>query len=150
MRRRDVLRLLGGAAVSWPRRSEAQPPSKAYRITVFAGATNPIVGAGYQGFLEELRRFGLNEGQNLTVDLHETDQDLPALSQQAADAVRACRAPTTCRGLPMPIVSLTTRWPNSSPASALFTSLLSADTSSPISLAVLDCGYSGACASLSS
>jgi putative ABC transport system substrate-binding protein len=89
MRRRDILSLLGGAAVSWPRRSEAQPPSKAYRITVFAGATNPIVGAGYQGFLEELRRFGLNEGQNLTVDLHETDQDLPALSQQAADAVRA-------------------------------------------------------------
>jgi putative ABC transport system substrate-binding protein len=59
------------------------------RIAVFAGATNPIVGAGYQAFLEELRRFGFNEGQSLTVDLHETDQDLPTLSKQAADAVTA-------------------------------------------------------------
>jgi putative tryptophan/tyrosine transport system substrate-binding protein len=88
MRRREFISLLGGAAVSWPVAVRAQP-GRMSRIAVFAGATNPIVGAGYQAFLEELRRFGFNEGQSLTVDLHETDQDLPTLSKQAADAVTA-------------------------------------------------------------
>jgi hypothetical protein len=43
----------------------------------------------HRAFLEELRRFGFSESQNLGIDLHTTDHDLPALSKQAADMVRA-------------------------------------------------------------
>jgi putative tryptophan/tyrosine transport system substrate-binding protein len=89
MRRRDVLSMLGGAAVSWPIGARAQQSGNVARIGVFAGATNPVMAQPYRAFLEELGRFGFNEGQNLTIDLHRSDQDLPALSKQAADTVRA-------------------------------------------------------------
>ena len=89
MRRRDVLSLLGGAAVSWPIGARAQQSGNVARIGVFAGATNPVMAQPYRAFLEELGRFGFNEDQNLTIDLHRSDQDLPALSKQAADTVRA-------------------------------------------------------------
>jgi putative tryptophan/tyrosine transport system substrate-binding protein len=89
IRRRDFITLLGGAVVAWPLAAHAQQAGKVARIGVFAGATNPVIGPAYQAFLDELRRLGFNEGQNLTIDLHRTDQDLAALSKEAADMVRA-------------------------------------------------------------
>jgi putative tryptophan/tyrosine transport system substrate-binding protein len=89
MRRREFIVLLVGGAAARPPAARAQQPGKPARIAVFAGAANPVMAPAYRAFLEELRRFGFNEGQNLTVDLHPTDQDLPALSKQAADMVRA-------------------------------------------------------------
>jgi putative tryptophan/tyrosine transport system substrate-binding protein len=88
MKRRTFISLLGAAA-AWPLAARAQQPGRSARIGVFAGATNPIMAPAYRAFLEELRRFGFTEGQNLTVDLHGTDQDLLALSKQAVDMVRA-------------------------------------------------------------
>ena len=46
-------------------------------------------GTAIQSLPGRVGRFGFNEGQNLTIDLHRSDQDLPALSKQAADTVRA-------------------------------------------------------------
>jgi putative ABC transport system substrate-binding protein len=87
--RREVMTLLGGAAFAWPLAARAQSLSKLARIGVFAGASNPVMAPAYRAFLEELRRFGFNEGQNLSIDLRGTDQDLPALSRRATDMVRA-------------------------------------------------------------
>jgi putative ABC transport system substrate-binding protein len=42
----------------------------------------------YRAFLDELRRSGFSEGQNLIVDQRPTDQDLPTLTAQAAEMVR--------------------------------------------------------------
>jgi putative tryptophan/tyrosine transport system substrate-binding protein len=87
LKRREFITLLGGAAAAWPLAARAQQTPA--RVGVFAGATNPVMAPAYQAFLEELRRFGFNQGQNLIIDLHTTDQEFSALSTQAADMVRA-------------------------------------------------------------
>jgi putative ABC transport system substrate-binding protein len=87
--RRQFIAALGGAAFAWPRAARAQQIGKRVRIGVFAGATNPIVAPAYRAFLEQLRTFGFNEGQNLTVDLQTTDQNPPTLSARAVDMARA-------------------------------------------------------------
>jgi putative tryptophan/tyrosine transport system substrate-binding protein len=89
MRRREFITLIGGAAAAWPLAARAQQAGKSARIGVFAGAHNPVMAPAYRAFLDELRRAGFNEGQNLTVEQQPSDQDLPALSVQAATMVRA-------------------------------------------------------------
>jgi ABC-type uncharacterized transport system substrate-binding protein len=88
MRRREFISLLGGAATALPVAAWAQQSAKPARIGVFASANNPIMEPAYRAFLEELRRAGFNQGQNLVVDLKPTDQDL-SLPEQAAAMVRA-------------------------------------------------------------
>jgi succinylarginine dihydrolase len=89
VRRREFITLLGGAAIGWPLAARAQQAGKSARIGVFAGAHNPVIGPAYRVFLDELRRAGFSEGQNLTVEQRAADQDSPALSAQAAAMVRA-------------------------------------------------------------
>jgi putative ABC transport system substrate-binding protein len=89
IRRRDLIALLGGGAVAWPLTARAQQPGKTVRIGVFAGAHNPVMGPAYRAFLDELSRAGFNQGYNLTVEQQPTDQELPALSEQAIAMVRA-------------------------------------------------------------
>ncbi len=91
MRRRDFIVLLGGTAAAWPASSQAQPSAKPARIGVFAGApdNNPIMGPAYSGFLEDLRKLGFGEGQNLTVEFGRSDQDFAALSAAAKEMVRS-------------------------------------------------------------
>ena len=86
--RREFITLLGGAA-AWPLAARAQESGKSARIAVFAGARNPVLAGAYRAFLEELHKLGFNEGQNLIVDLRRPDQDLPALTAQAAEMARA-------------------------------------------------------------
>jgi putative ABC transport system substrate-binding protein len=87
MKRREFIVLIGGAAAAWPLAARAQQPGRAARIGVFTGATNPVMAKAYRAFLDELRRFGFNEGQDLIVELRPSDQDLPELSAQAAEMV---------------------------------------------------------------
>ena len=70
--------------------ARAQQSGKAVRIGVFAGARNPVMGPAYRAFLDELSRAGFNQGHNLTVEQQPTDQELPALSEQAM-ATDPCR-----------------------------------------------------------
>jgi putative tryptophan/tyrosine transport system substrate-binding protein len=88
--RRDFIALLGGAAVAWPVSARAQHGEPRKRIGVFAAsAANPVMGPAYQAFLDELRKVGFTEGQNLIVDHRPTEQDLSTLSTQAIDMVSA-------------------------------------------------------------
>ena len=48
-----------------------------------------IMGPAYRTFLDELRRVGFAEGENLLVDHKSSEQHLPALSEQAAAMARA-------------------------------------------------------------
>ena len=90
MRRRDFIALLGGTAAVWPASLHAQPAGKPVRIGVFAGSPdNPIMGPAYSGFLEDLRKLGFGEGQNLTVEFGRSDQDFSALSAAAKEMVRS-------------------------------------------------------------
>ena len=89
MRRREFISLLGGGAAAWPLAAHAQQAGKTFKIGVFAGATIPVMATAYRGFLDELRRLGLSEGQNLIVELRPSDQDLRTLSAQVAELVRS-------------------------------------------------------------
>jgi len=70
MRRREVITLLGGAAV-WPLSARAQQPEPMRRIGILTG----IAGEDAQtkvrvaAFLQELQKFGWTEGRNLRIDL---------------------------------------------------------------------------------
>jgi ABC-type uncharacterized transport system substrate-binding protein len=89
MRRRDFLAILGGTAMCWPMPLHAQQTARPARIGVFSGSNNPVMGRAFRAFLEELRRLGFGEGQNLIIEQRETDQELSVLSAQATEMVRS-------------------------------------------------------------
>jgi putative tryptophan/tyrosine transport system substrate-binding protein len=60
---------------------------KPARVGLFA-SDNPVMGPATDAFLDELRRAGFVEGQNLTVDRRSTAQDSTAFQVQAAEMVR--------------------------------------------------------------
>jgi putative tryptophan/tyrosine transport system substrate-binding protein len=65
MKRREIIMLLGGAVV-WPLAVTAQELGRTYRL---GGLTpNPRDSPHYNALFDELRRLGIVEGQNLTVD----------------------------------------------------------------------------------
>ena len=88
MRRRDVIRLLGGATALATFAARAQQSGKPARIGVFVGAGNPVMAPAYRAFLDELQKSGFSQGQNLLVEQRPTDRDLPTLTAQAAEMVR--------------------------------------------------------------
>jgi putative tryptophan/tyrosine transport system substrate-binding protein len=64
MQRRKFITLLGGgAAVAWPLAARAQ---RAYRLGILTGRGRQE--PNYVAFFDELRQFGIAEGQHLTVD----------------------------------------------------------------------------------
>ena len=80
MRRRDLVALLGGAAFAWPNLLAAQQSGKTSRIGVLGwNIANPVMTPAYRSLVEELRRLGFNEGQNLTIEVRPSDQDMPKL-----------------------------------------------------------------------
>ena len=66
MRRRDLIVLLGGAALLCSPIGHAQEPGRVYRLGILAPASD----AAYVAFFDELRLSGFIEGQNLQVDFH--------------------------------------------------------------------------------
>lgn len=90
MRRREFFGVLGGVAAGcWPQTPHAQTSGKPARIGVFVGSLNPVMAPAYAAFLDELRKLGFSEGQNLIIDLRESGQTPSALAAQAADMARA-------------------------------------------------------------
>jgi putative tryptophan/tyrosine transport system substrate-binding protein len=85
MRRREFIALMG-ASVAWPFAAMAQQAGRTYRIGgLSAGPRNsaPIV-----AMLDELRRFGFIEGQNLMIDWREYRLRVDLISEFAADLVK--------------------------------------------------------------
>jgi putative tryptophan/tyrosine transport system substrate-binding protein len=97
MRRRDFVTLLGGAAAAWPLAAQAQQlAGKSVRIgflgtplTLPNGLTDPITGVGFPALLDELKKSGFSEGQNLAITVVRTDQDVQRLFTETADLVRS-------------------------------------------------------------
>ena len=92
--RREFITLLGGAATG-PLAARAQQAGRTYRVSLFAGALNladgagPVMGRGVPALLDELRRLGFSEGQNLTIDYHSTNQPAAQFALDLAEMVRA-------------------------------------------------------------
>jgi putative ABC transport system substrate-binding protein len=100
MRRRDVVSLLGGAAVSWPRAGWAQ---QALRPVV--GFLNPGSRADFEhhaeAFLKGLKESGFTEGETITVEYRWAEgryERLPSTCRRAGEAQSGsyCRRLTAC------------------------------------------------------
>ncbi len=78
MRRREVIKLLGGAA-AWPLAAHAQQPAGQQRMAMFHPAIPPALltemggGSAWRAFFGELRRLGYGEGQNLIIERYSAD-----------------------------------------------------------------------------
>ena len=87
MRRRDILPLVGAAAVAWPFAALAQDAGRTYRLGFlepFPRDAPPIV-----ALLDELRRNGFIEGQNLAIDYRIFGPHPDLISQYAAELVKS-------------------------------------------------------------
>src|SRR5262245_46383738 len=74
MRRRDLIRLLGGAATAWPLAAGAQQAGKVWRLGILGPSLNvPNLVALYQAFLAELKALGFEEGKNITIEYRRVD-----------------------------------------------------------------------------
>jgi len=66
MRRRDFITILGGSSATLPLAAVAQQPRRTYRLGVLL--PHPRDAPVNVAFLEEFRRNGFIEGQNLEVE----------------------------------------------------------------------------------
>ncbi|MFI5014454.1 MAG: ABC transporter substrate-binding protein, partial [Hyphomicrobiales bacterium] len=70
MRRRDFLAFLGGAALAWPRASNAQSQGKVYRVgTLSAGAAMVDKSPNGAALIRGLAQLGYRQGSNIAFEL---------------------------------------------------------------------------------
>ena len=86
MRRRKFITVLGGAA-AWPLAARAQQAGRTYRLGCLFPP--PRDSPPNMAFLDELRRRGFIEGQNLTVEYRPWALHFDLVSQYAAELVKA-------------------------------------------------------------
>ena len=65
MRRREFIKLIGGAAAVWPVAARTQESGRIYRLGALTGAAR--VSPRIVGFFDELKTLGFVEGQNLEI-----------------------------------------------------------------------------------
>jgi hypothetical protein len=87
MRRREFITLLGGAAAAWPLVARAQVAGRTYRLGMLSPF--PRDHPWNLVFLDELRRRGFIEGQNLTIDYRDFGPHADLISEYAAELVKA-------------------------------------------------------------
>ena len=74
MTRRELITLLGGAAVAWPLAARAQQAGKVWRIGILGPSLNvSTMAAQHQAFLAELKALGFSEGKNFTIEFGRVD-----------------------------------------------------------------------------
>jgi putative ABC transport system substrate-binding protein len=90
VRRREIVRLLGGAAVTWPLAARAQQTGKLPTIG-FLGVDRGIgiMAASYPAFLAELKKLGFTEGDNLIVEYRRIDEGTSKTFAAAAELSRS-------------------------------------------------------------
>jgi putative ABC transport system substrate-binding protein len=90
MRRRDFIALVGGVAGAWPLAARAQQTGKIARIGFLGSDPNvPLFATSYPAFLAELHKLGFNEGQNLIIEYHRTDEGVSEAFAGAAETIRS-------------------------------------------------------------
>ena len=79
MRRRDFIKIIGGAAAAWPLAARAQQLARRHRIAIFHPAipttllTETGGGSAWRAFFGELRRLGYVEGENLIIERYSAE-----------------------------------------------------------------------------
>jgi putative ABC transport system substrate-binding protein len=88
LRRREFIRLLGGAAAAWPVAAQAQQGERMRRIGVLTGGPRPDdqdAKANIAAFLGALQRLGWTEGRNVRIDYRWGLGLAETIRQQAAE-----------------------------------------------------------------
>jgi putative tryptophan/tyrosine transport system substrate-binding protein len=96
MKRREFITLLGGAVIAWPLAARAQQADRIYRLA-FVSA-NPREAPQHMALLDELRRYGFVEGQNLIVDQRGFSTDYVKFPAVAAAIVKSPVDAIVCSG----------------------------------------------------
>src|SRR4029078_2493415 len=89
MRRRDVLKVLGGAAAGWPLKARAQQSERVRRIGVLmhTAADDPEGKVRFAAFLQGLQEIGWAVGRNVRVDTRWAAADADRSRSYAAELV---------------------------------------------------------------
>ncbi len=92
MKRREFIRLLGGAVFAWPFAARAQQSGKVYRIAYFSAGTSDPVAAPDAGVMlkalhESLHELGWIEGKNFVFEYRYAENRLDRLPELAAELV---------------------------------------------------------------
>ena len=78
MHRRTFMGLIGSAA-AWPRIAAAQQAGRTYRVGLVMGTNPQVYTPARAALLDELRKAGFVEGQNLVLDARSNQMDSPQL-----------------------------------------------------------------------
>jgi len=90
LKRREFLRVLGGAATGWPVAARAQQPNKNARVGFLGVRPDiPMFVGSYSAFIDELRQLGWVEGQNLTVEFQYFTDPGVDLAAQVGKLIRS-------------------------------------------------------------
>jgi ABC-type uncharacterized transport system substrate-binding protein len=88
VRRREFIRLAGGAAIAWPLAARAQRAAKVYRIGFLSAGAEVRPSKNWSIFVNGLRELGWIEGKNIVFDRRYADNRLDRLPELATELVR--------------------------------------------------------------
>src|SRR5215468_8361030 len=89
MRRRDFMKIVGGAAAGWPLAARAQQKERMRRIGVLlpGAADDTEVQARLAAFLQGLQPLGWTVGRNVRIDIRWAGLNADDMRRHAADLV---------------------------------------------------------------
>ena len=89
LKRRELITLLGGAAVAWPFRARAQQPERIRRIGVLMNTTegNAEGRAGVAAFEQVLQQLGWTPSRNVQIETRWGENDVDLDSRYAAELI---------------------------------------------------------------
>ena len=89
MRRREFIALIVGTTVGWPFAACAQDATRTRNVGMLIGIgrDDPDAQLRYAAFLEELRKLGWTDGQNVRVDVRWAGGDADLIHQYAAQLI---------------------------------------------------------------
>jgi putative tryptophan/tyrosine transport system substrate-binding protein len=89
MKRREIIALMGGAAVAWPLAARAQQPDRMRRLGMLMNfaESDPVIQASLAAFLQRVRDLGWVEGRNIQIEYRWTVSSADRARTFAAELV---------------------------------------------------------------
>jgi putative tryptophan/tyrosine transport system substrate-binding protein len=88
MRRREFVRLIGGAAAAWPVAALSQQPAKSPVVGFLVAGSQTSHGAWVAAFAQRMSELGWTESRNVTIDYRWAGGDNQRMTEFAADFVQ--------------------------------------------------------------